>query len=201
MNKVTKRIGGIVFSAAMALSLVVVAAPETAQASTTCTVYFDNSDGWSTVNAYFADADWVAIEGYESYDEWPGVEISDSDGDGWYEVTFALPDNGAYIIFNDGSSQTTDIAIASGTAEAWVAYASYGQDVEKGTAASTTAPDGWSSSDANAASEEDTTSETTSESTSTEKTTQAGDATPIVAVLVALMGCAVIVVASKKKAA
>lgn len=207
MNKVTKRIGGIVFSAAMALSLVVVAAPATASAATTCSVYFENTDSWDSVYVYYTT----------DTDAWSDAAfaddaLTDSDGDGWYEFEVST-DTDVYLIFasaNDWSgSQTTDIWLDAGSTEAWVSYASYGTDVEKGTAASYTAPDGWSSDDADTTSDEDTTSDTTSDEdttsdtttdTTTETTTQAGDATPIVAVLVALMGCVIIAVAGKKKA-
>ena len=81
---------------------------------------FMKPDAWASVNAYM----WVtsgAVEGYEAYNTWPGSAISDSDADGWYDLTVVT--EGAFnFIFNDGSSQTSDLATGAVTAdtELWI---------------------------------------------------------------------------------
>ena len=75
----------------------------------TVKLHFMTPDAWaSSVNAYL----WVtsgALPGYEAYNTWPGSAISDSDSDGWYDLTVVT--EGAFnFIFNDGSSQTSDLA-------------------------------------------------------------------------------------------
>ena len=74
---------------------------------------FMKPDAWSSVNLYM----WTtagALKGYADYNTWPGKGITDSDADGWYDLTVTT--EGAFnFIFNDGSSQTTDLA--TGTVE------------------------------------------------------------------------------------
>ena len=82
---------------------------------------FMKPDAWaSSVNAYL----WVtsgALPGYETYNTWPGSAISDSDADGWYDLT-VVTESAFNFIFNDGSSQTSDLATGKVTAdmELWI---------------------------------------------------------------------------------
>ena len=86
----------------------------------TVKLHYMKPDGWSSVNAYL----WVtagAIPGYEGYNTWPGKAISDTDSDGWYDLT--VVSEGAFnFIFNDGSSQTSDLATGAveGDTELWI---------------------------------------------------------------------------------
>ena len=77
-------------------------------------------DAWSSVNAYL----WTtggALEGYADYNTWPGKAISDSDSDGWYDLT-VITEGAFSFIFNDGSSQTSDLATGEVTTdtELWI---------------------------------------------------------------------------------
>ena len=76
---------------------------------------FMKPDTWSSVNLYM----WTtagALSGYADYNTWPGKGITDSDGDGWYDLTVTT--TGAFnFIFNDGSSQTTDLATGEVTGD------------------------------------------------------------------------------------
>ncbi len=135
--------------------------------------YFTNTEGWDSVYVYITDSAWSPIEGYEDYATWPGVQLT-ANSDGLYEVT--IPDSiGVYLIFNDGTGgeggQTIDILHEAGTGDA--SYNADGSDIK-------TAEDDGSSS------------------TSTKDT---ADATPIIPIAVALLGCAVIAVSSKRRAA
>ena len=77
-------------------------------------------DAWGSVNLYI----WTtggALTGYADYNTWPGKAITDSDADGWYDLTVTT--EGAFnFIFNDGSSQTQDLATGevSGDMELWI---------------------------------------------------------------------------------
>ena len=81
---------------------------------------FAKPDAWAGVNLYM----WTtagALSGYADYNTWPGKGITDSDGDGWYDFTVTTA--GAFnFIFNDGSSQTTDLATGevTGDTELWI---------------------------------------------------------------------------------
>ena len=81
---------------------------------------FAKPDAWAGVNLYM----WTtagALSGYADYNTWPGKGISDSDGDGWYD--FTVHTEGAFnFIFNDGTSQTTDLATGevTGDTELWI---------------------------------------------------------------------------------
>ena len=81
---------------------------------------FAKPDAWASVNLYI----WTtggALTGYADYNTWPGKAITDSDGDGWYDLTVYA--EGAFnFIFNDGSSQTQDLATGevSGDMELWI---------------------------------------------------------------------------------
>ena len=67
-------------------------------------IYFKNNDGWSKVNAYA----WNGI----STGAWPGAAMTPVAGqEGWYEIEVIGDIDGASIIFNDGTSQTSDLTI------------------------------------------------------------------------------------------
>ena len=70
------------------------------------TVYYYNTLGWETVNAYVWDSLGAELNG-----GWPGSAMVADTGD-WYTVTLSATSlEGLNIIFNDGTSQTADIAL------------------------------------------------------------------------------------------
>ena len=70
---------------------------------TEITLYFYTE--WTSVNLYtFANNATVGAE-------WPGAAMTAVEGeDGWYSVTFTASPTGLYVIFNNGTSQTADLA-------------------------------------------------------------------------------------------
>lgn len=50
------------------------------------------------------------------YDGWPGLQLSNPDEDGWYNVTFPIPGglNYYFIISNNGNPQTKDYGVVDG---------------------------------------------------------------------------------------
>ena len=67
-------------------------------------IYFDNSTAnWSKVNIY----GWNGV----NFGAWPGSEVTTKTADGYYVVTVkeTVSPAGSSIIFNDGSSQTSDL--------------------------------------------------------------------------------------------
>ncbi|MBQ8538306.1 MAG: starch-binding protein [Ruminococcus sp.] len=87
-------------------SMVVATAAVDADVATTGvsgTVYFRNTAGWSTVNAY------VWVQGTSTaVQAWPGQAMTLDEGD-VYKYTFSGDYN--MIIFNNGSAQTADLSI------------------------------------------------------------------------------------------
>ncbi|WP_020408035.1 pullulanase-type alpha-1,6-glucosidase [Hahella ganghwensis] len=69
------------------------------------TVYFNNTEGWESVSAYY----WDTTPATPSI-EWPGVAMSDL-GDGWYSYTFPNGVTAANLIFNNqgGGAQSSDL--------------------------------------------------------------------------------------------
>ncbi len=67
-------------------------------------VYFTNPNNWSKVNAYVWDASGNLVLG-----AWPGTPVQKDPTTGYYIVTGVEP--GQNIIFNNGTSQTGDLAI------------------------------------------------------------------------------------------
>ncbi len=65
-------------------------------------VYFKNTSNWSTVNIYV----WSTTD--TTYMKWPG-QAMESIGNNTYR--FELPDGVEYAIFNNGSTQTSDLKI------------------------------------------------------------------------------------------
>ena len=96
--------------------------PAIPEGYTAVTLHFMKPADWgSTINAYL----WTtggAVTGYSDYNTWPGKAISDTDGDGWYDLTVATATPTAFnFIFNDGSNQTADLSTGevSGNKELW----------------------------------------------------------------------------------
>lgn len=82
-------------------------------------VYFDNSSAnWSTVNIY----GWNGV----NFGTWPGTPIAEKTAEGYYKVTVkeTVSPNGASIIFNDGTAQTSDLV--------WVDNAIYNENGNTG---------------------------------------------------------------------
>lgn len=69
------------------------------------TVYFSNSNGWSNVNIY----SWYT-QGDEITASWPGDAMTHVSGDVY---SYVLPGDAENVIFNNGSSQTEDLALPS----------------------------------------------------------------------------------------
>ena len=96
--------------------------PEIPEGATTVTLHFMKPDGWgSNINAYLWSTSGGAVSGYEAYNSWPGKAVSDTDGDGWYDLAVASEDAFNFI-FNDGSNQTNDLSTGevNGNKELWV---------------------------------------------------------------------------------
>lgn len=66
------------------------------------TVYYKNTNNWSTVNAYY----WS--DSNKSMMSWPGT-VMNNEGDGVYSIE--VPEDAQYIIFNNGSEQTDDLTL------------------------------------------------------------------------------------------
>ena len=68
-------------------------------ASDNVTLHFDNASNWSSVYAYV----WSSGISATGYDSWPGVQITDTDGDGWYDADLGTIESagGMNIIFNN----------------------------------------------------------------------------------------------------
>lgn len=66
------------------------------------TVYYKNTNNWSTVNAYY----WS--DSNKAMMAWPGTAMK-NEGDGVYSIE--VPEGVQYIIFNNGQAQTDDITL------------------------------------------------------------------------------------------
>ena len=86
----------------------------------TVKLHYRKPAAWSSVNAYLWQTS-GAVPGYSDYNTWPGKAIADSDADGWYDLT-VVTESAFNFIFNDGSSQTADLATGaiSGDTELWI---------------------------------------------------------------------------------
>ena len=83
-------------------------------------VYFQNSNGWSTVNAHmWSDS--------EIFTTWPGTAMT-NEGNGVYSVE--VPDGATSIIFNDGTNQTDDLTIQMGKIYKGGSWQNYDPDYE-----------------------------------------------------------------------
>ncbi len=121
---------------------------------TTIVMHYYTED-FSTVNAYFAENEWKAITGYESADNWPGVEIKkDSKNANWYTFSIVTDQDPFKCIFNNGSDKQTDnieFVPTQEREEHWVT------GIKGSTVDSTKAPEGWVSSNDNYIEPADTT--------------------------------------------
>ncbi len=81
------------------------------------TVKFKKPASWSKVNAWA----WNASDASINYTggTWPGQTLEDTNRDGWYEFTFPDVLLSAWIIFNDGTSQTQDILVDEDACYVW----------------------------------------------------------------------------------
>ena len=71
------------------------------------TIYFKTeNNSWTKVNAYL----WVSDDSESELNStWPGVAMTDSDSDGWYELEIDVEID--RVIFNNGTKQTTDLVV------------------------------------------------------------------------------------------
>jgi alpha-amylase len=78
--------------------------------TTTGTVKFTNSLGWSSVYAYFYN---TAVGDIDNV-KWPGTQLTDASTNDYGQTVYTanIPDSAEYVIFNDGgSNQTVNIAL------------------------------------------------------------------------------------------
>ena len=97
-------------------------APEDWTAPTAVTLHFMKPADWgSSINAYLWNTSGSAVDGYGDYNAWPGKAVSDTDGDGWYDLV-VVTDSAFNFIFNDGVNQTADLSTGevTGNKELWV---------------------------------------------------------------------------------
>ena len=73
--------------------------------------YNNNTTNWSNVTLYF----WNTSPGVMST-SWPGVTMTDDDGDGWFDYTLPGVSCAKVIFSNNGNDQTTDLDICN---EGW----------------------------------------------------------------------------------
>ena len=71
------------------------------------TIYFKTeNNSWTDVKAYL----WVSDDSESELNStWPGVAMTDSDSDGWYELEIDVEID--RVIFNNGTKQTTDLVV------------------------------------------------------------------------------------------
>ena len=70
-------------------------------------IYFDNTAGWSVVNAYYW---WDATQEEDAmWPEWPGVEMTQEAEGTIYSLQ--IPVDAEYVIFTNGTDQTDDLWI------------------------------------------------------------------------------------------
>ena len=70
------------------------------------TIYYKNNNNWNDVKLYF----WNVTPTGQSTG-WPGVSMTDADGDGWYTYTFEGAECANVIFSNNGGNQTQDLYI------------------------------------------------------------------------------------------
>ena len=91
-----------IFSIVLALVLVLGMLPAATLAADTVAIYFDNTANWSTVNIYYwSDSDTGMVT-------WPGTAMKPVEGTIY---SFDIPADAGYVIFNNGSDQTSDLPI------------------------------------------------------------------------------------------
>lgn len=86
------------------------------------TIYFVTSDNWSTVNCYA----WKNSDGNNNNAAWPGVPMTSTEVqfNGHYVYSISLDDSHDKCIFNNGSSQTSNLDVP--TDERNLYYKDYG---------------------------------------------------------------------------
>ena len=133
-NSIGKRIGSMALALLMVLTTLQVlpAGILTAHAAgDNVTLHFDNASGWERVNAYVWDSNVEDATLAGELKSWPGKAITDTNGDGWYDIDLGtLSSAGTMnIIFNSktspsdgGNAQTGDIVYtrAAGVTELWI---------------------------------------------------------------------------------
>lgn len=126
-----------------------------AEDSANVIVHFNNSEDWSTVNAYTFvkedDETSTVLSG-----EWPGKKIAaNTANDGWYSFKLASTKD-LYVIFNGDGKQTVDTLIpvnAEGKTEVWITLGDVATEPDGfgnynlTTDVSTESPEGWTESD------------------------------------------------------
>lgn len=113
----------------LALAMVFSLAVPAMAAEDTRTIYFENTDKWSTVNAYA----WVA-ESIDLLGTWPGTAMTKVEGEeNIYSIE--VPTDAVNMIFNNGSEQTADLTIPtdgknmySFGSKSWSTYGSTGDE-------------------------------------------------------------------------
>lgn len=70
------------------------------------TIFYKNNTNWNTVNMYF----WAVTPSAQTT-SWPGVQMIDNDGDGWFEYTLEGAECASVIFSNSGIAQTGDLNI------------------------------------------------------------------------------------------
>jgi hypothetical protein len=68
--------------------------------------YNNNSTNWGSVYLYYWNTTPVSLS-----TSWPGVQMSDPDGDGWYSYTLTDVECANVIFSNNGSQQTADLYV------------------------------------------------------------------------------------------
>jgi len=102
-TRMKKRILSMLLTIVMVVGLLPGVTLTASAADSTVTLYFKNTDNWTTVNIYaWSDSDPV-LTGF-----WPGSAMTDL-GDGTWK--YDVPAEATMVIFNNGSTQTADLTI------------------------------------------------------------------------------------------
>ncbi|MCI6180288.1 MAG: starch-binding protein, partial [Treponema porcinum] len=67
--------------------------------------HVEKSAGWTHVYAWVTESDKI-------FGEWPGTSMTDTDGDGWYDVE--IEKTSCNLIFNGSTPQTKDLSLDAG---------------------------------------------------------------------------------------
>ncbi len=136
-NGIVKRIFSLALSVMMMTSVVqclpagILVAHAADGFTGSITLHYENAAQWGNVNA------WVWDNAGNNYtggsNNWPGTAMTDTDGDGWYDITLSvnLSDGVLNMTFNNGSAQTGDInhPVAAGTTDLWISGGTSGNNV------------------------------------------------------------------------
>jgi hypothetical protein len=133
MFKTSKRLVAMLICLAMVLSMM----PAVFAADGTTTVYYYNSNNWSTVKVHY----WGGVQS-----SWPGVNMTDL-GNGYW--SFEVPAGATGMLFNNGSgSQTGDLKVPTDSNNcyaggAWVPYTGGTIEIVKATVYCDATACGW----------------------------------------------------------